>query len=159
MFQTAFLHRARVVQVLHLYGLSLPDAPASSACLTQYVDRISRLGEDQRWKLKQVETSLNQLWMADADLHPSLQVALIPGLPLLRRNFGRQHLGPDTFLGQQPLEAARDIAGACVDRVPAPSVRTRVLRGSRPAAGVPSRTPPADPTRQERRSGRIHVCQ
>ena len=82
----------RVGQKSHPDRVLLTNPPAPPAGLAQRVDRVAGLIEQQDRKLQQVEPDGAELRMGDADLHPVLQLPLVPGLALLRR-----HLRPQDF--------------------------------------------------------------
>src|SRR5579859_1902668 len=52
--QTGALHRPFVAKELHTHWASLPDAPGAAARLTQRMERVSRLVEEDSWKVQEI---------------------------------------------------------------------------------------------------------
>src|SRR6266446_1992769 len=106
---------------------SLPDSPASSACLPKYVDRISRLVKQDRWKGDQVEPGLHQFWVADHSLYPSAKLALIPALARFRRYIGGQHSDSDSLVQEDLFQSSSHVSLLCVYRIDLAPAPTRQL--------------------------------
>ena len=80
----------------------LPYAPRAPAGLPQSVQGIAGFVEEDRRKLQQVESGLDQLGMADHDVNAALQLLAVPGLAFMSGHAGPEHADANP-LGSQPL--------------------------------------------------------
>src|SRR5579859_3334390 len=113
--QTLRLHCPFLTQEEDPDGTALADTPRSAAGLAKSMKRVSRLVENEGRKVEQVQSCLDQFWMADDYLHTFGDFARVPSLALSRGNRGFEHRSPNARLRQDLADPCRYIVGLRVN--------------------------------------------
>src|SRR5271166_4581067 len=95
--------------------MRLPYAPRAPAGLPQSVEGITGFVEEDRRKLQQIESGLDQLGMADHDVDAALELLAVPGLALMSGHAGPEHAGANPLGSQQLLQPCRYVVLVGVD--------------------------------------------
>src|SRR5208283_4344126 len=93
----------------------LPYAPRAPTGLPQSVQGIPGFVEEDRRKLQQIESGLDQLGMADHDVDSALELLAVPGLALMSGHAGPEHAGANPLGSQQLLQPCRYVVLVGVD--------------------------------------------
>src|SRR5271157_4242767 len=93
----------------------LPYAPRAPAGLPQSVQGIAGFVEEDRRKLQQVESGLDQLGMADDNVDPVLQLLAVPSLTFMSGHAGPEYAGANPLGPQQLFQPCRHIVLVGVD--------------------------------------------